>query len=221
MAKGEGAWFPWKTLSFLLLIATASIIHLDIQKNGEFSRSHSGAFFKDIGQYDRLVDISSRAQVVYGAGYSWTETNVPVYYAKLRSITGPALDNAVEQTKEYGVYVYGKGGEGLLLLQDQVHHMNLVLQDQLVQVGAQLPGLKQRAGEFIVILQQGFNINININININTCQEKVVMAYTEVVGGKVDWGKVQENVLIKISELQISLKSGLDWTKNQINQLIK
>ena len=109
------------------------------------------------------------------------------------------------------MYVYGKGGEGLLLLQDQVHHMNLVLQDQLVQVGAQLPGLKQRAGEFIVILQQGFN----------TCQEKVVMAYTEVVGGKVDWGKVQENVLIKISELQISLKSGLDWTKNQINQLIK
>ena len=26
-------------------------------------------------------------QVVYGAGYSWTETNVPVYYAKIRSIT--------------------------------------------------------------------------------------------------------------------------------------
>ena len=36
---------------------------------------------------------------MYGAGYNWTETNVPVYYAKIRSITGPALDNAVEQTK--------------------------------------------------------------------------------------------------------------------------
>ena len=109
------------------------------------------------------------------------------------------------------MYVNGKGGEGFSLLQDQVYQGYLVLQEQLGEAGAQLPGLKRRAGEFIIVLQQGFN----------TCQEKVVGVYTEVAGGKVDWEKVKENVLIQISGLQVNLKSLLDWTKNQINQLIK
>ena len=28
------AWFPWKTLSFLLLIGTAAIVNLDVQRSG-------------------------------------------------------------------------------------------------------------------------------------------------------------------------------------------
>ena len=43
------SWFPWKTMSFLLLVGTAAIINLDVQQNGSFSRSHGGIFLKDIG----------------------------------------------------------------------------------------------------------------------------------------------------------------------------
>jgi hypothetical protein len=34
--RKPGAWFPWKSLSVLLLIATAAMINLDVKKNGSF-----------------------------------------------------------------------------------------------------------------------------------------------------------------------------------------
>ena len=50
MYRTGGYWFPWKTLSFLLLIGSAAIINLDVKKNGTFSSSHTGHFLKDLGK---------------------------------------------------------------------------------------------------------------------------------------------------------------------------
>jgi hypothetical protein len=36
MVRKRGSWFPWKSLSLLLLIATATIINYDVTKNGSF-----------------------------------------------------------------------------------------------------------------------------------------------------------------------------------------
>ena len=57
--RGNMSWFPWKTMSFLLLVSTAAIINADIQKHGgKFEKSNVGIFLQDIGQYDRLLILS-------------------------------------------------------------------------------------------------------------------------------------------------------------------
>ena len=53
------SWFPWKTLSLLLLVSTAAIINADIQKHGgKLNGSSVGQFLQDIGQYDRVLVLS-------------------------------------------------------------------------------------------------------------------------------------------------------------------
>merc|ERR1719357_1243565 len=50
------AWFPWKTLSLLLLIGTAAIINLDMERSGgSFKASNTGQFLSDLGQYERVM----------------------------------------------------------------------------------------------------------------------------------------------------------------------
>merc|ERR1712198_221918 len=57
--RGNMSWFPWKTMSLLLLVSTAAIINADIQKHGgKFEKSNVGIFLQDIGQYNRLLILS-------------------------------------------------------------------------------------------------------------------------------------------------------------------
>ena len=57
--------FPWKTLSFLLLLSTAAIISADIEKaGGRFSSSNMGQFLTDIGQYERVTLVSQVVEEV-------------------------------------------------------------------------------------------------------------------------------------------------------------
>ena len=52
------SWFPWKTLSLLLLIGTAAIIRADIERHEDLQRSNIGQFLQDIGQFDRAFYVS-------------------------------------------------------------------------------------------------------------------------------------------------------------------
>ena len=56
--RGGMSWFPWKTLSLLLLIGTGLIIHADIDRHQDLERSNIGQFLQDIGQFDRALSIS-------------------------------------------------------------------------------------------------------------------------------------------------------------------
>ena len=52
-------WFPWKTLSVLLLVSTAAIINADLQRHGgKLKSSNVGQFLQDVGQYDRVMAVS-------------------------------------------------------------------------------------------------------------------------------------------------------------------
>ena len=52
------SWFPWKTLSLLLLVGTAAIIRADIERHQDLERSNIGQFLQDFGQFDRALFIS-------------------------------------------------------------------------------------------------------------------------------------------------------------------
>ena len=56
--RGGMSWFPWKTLSLLLLIGTAAIIRADIERHEDLQRSNIGQFLGDIGQLDRAFYVS-------------------------------------------------------------------------------------------------------------------------------------------------------------------
>ena len=66
-------WFPWKTLSLLLLVATAAIIRYvimitiiitmiiiraDVERHGSLESCNIGQFLRDVGQYDRALLVS-------------------------------------------------------------------------------------------------------------------------------------------------------------------
>ena len=53
------SWFPWKSVTLLLLVSTAAIINADLEKHGgRLERSSVGQFLLDIGQYDRVLMLS-------------------------------------------------------------------------------------------------------------------------------------------------------------------
>merc|ERR1719270_1419386 len=91
------SWFPWKTLSLLLLVSTAAIINADIQKHGgKLNGSSVGQFLQDIGQYDRVLVLSQAVVDNYNVGKKWADTNVPQYLEKAK----PYYLIAQEKTSE-------------------------------------------------------------------------------------------------------------------------
>ena len=100
------AWFPWKTLSFLLLIGTAAIINLDVNRSGgSFKTSNTGQLLTDLGQYERVVSASSWAlasslqgrqwlEVQTRQGRLWASNTLPVYWAEGQKLAGPYLEVA-------------------------------------------------------------------------------------------------------------------------------
>jgi hypothetical protein len=106
------AWFPWKTLSFLLLIGTAAIINLDVQRSGgSFKTSNTGQLLTDLGQYDRAVGGAEWTLERGRRGGAWLETTtqqqrawleleLPVHLARGRRAAGPYLEAAGAKAAE-------------------------------------------------------------------------------------------------------------------------
>merc|ERR1719369_2782003 len=96
MSTPSQSWFPWKTLSFLLLISTAAIINLDCQKHGSFSKSNTGQFLQDIGQYDRVIGGYQVMLDRTKEGRMWVDSNVPLYLEQAKKVGGPYYEVAVK-----------------------------------------------------------------------------------------------------------------------------
>merc|ERR1712079_849125 len=95
--RGAMTWFPWKTLSVLLLVSTAAIINADLQRHGgKLGSSNVGQFLQDVGQYDRVMAVSQAMVENYKFGHAWVNTNVPVYLGKAQ----PYIEVAQEKTGE-------------------------------------------------------------------------------------------------------------------------
>lgn len=222
VSKRKGAWFPWKTISFLLLIGTAAIINLDVQKNGNFKNSHTGHFLKDVGQYDRVVDLSGRGVWVYEQGSSWAHTNLPLYYAQAREVVGPTLDTVADNLQAgssllllKGGEAYNvmstKGGEAYTVLQVKGGELASVLREGVTSLQDQYPGVKQQAGLYLTSAQDG----------LRSLANRVVVFYQELVDGKVDWNQIKDNIGEKIEATRGYLAQGAQWARQQVDQLIK
>ena len=155
-------WFPWKTLSFLLLISTAAIINLDCQKNGGFSKSNCGQFLRDIGQYERVLGGYQLIADKTNEGKAWLDTNVPVYAEQAKRVGGPYYE--VAQAKAFDLWAlmvigYGKVQlavkAGVLALEGWVPGAQQQIDSLVAAVGKGVQALWLRAQHGALVMQQG------------------------------------------------------------------
>lgn len=198
------AWFPWKTLSFLLLIFTAAIINLDLERaGGSFSDSSTGQFLTDLGQYDRVW-----------AGYQWclqckkwADATMPLYWQQVRQVAGPVADQAGEIVTEAGALA----AMGLAKAQE-------AWQAGLVKLEELLPGVKGQVAQVWGHLQQACLVILARGQEVG---QHLVNGIKDLLKGEVDWVAVKVGAEDLFFTLKKQLLSALNYVQLQINQLVK
>merc|ERR1711936_863786 len=186
------AWFPWKTLSLLLLIGTAAIINLDMNRSGgSFKASNTGQFLSDLGQYERVMGAGTWIMVSTKQGRQWVEVTLPPYLAHGRKITGPYL--GLERVREAS-----KLG--------------------LARLEAALPGLGVRLEMFgteasrlgVLAVTKGKEVATN-------AREGLAL----LLSGKVDWAAVRIQISEAVEVAQMQLLAAANYVQLQLKQLVK
>eukprot|EP00090_Calanus_glacialis_P038416 TRINITY_DN67042_c0_g1_i1.p1 TRINITY_DN67042_c0_g1~~TRINITY_DN67042_c0_g1_i1.p1 ORF type:complete len:657 (-),score=239.38 TRINITY_DN67042_c0_g1_i1:96-2066(-) len=200
-------WFPWKTLSFLLLISTAAIINLDCQKHGNFSKSSTGQFLRDIGQYDRVL---TGYQVVVDRskeGKQWVDINVPVYAENARRVGGPYYE--VAQTK---------AGEAQALMILGYGKLELAVKAGVVKIEGWVPGAQEQINKVGQAVVKGGQVMwLRTQQGALTLQQGAV----DLVNGDVDWVAVKANAVARAQIVQGQLVAAFNYVQGQVNQLVK
>jgi len=211
-STGGGAWFPWKTISFLLLISTAAIINLDLERSGgKFKGSNTGQFLADIGQYDRVVASSNWivattkqgqvwAEVQTRHGREWAEVTLPVYWLQTKKVTGPYLAVAGAKAAEVVEVVTSAVRTGLASAEAAVPG----LQDWLTQAR----DLLVKWGGELVVRAKGAGIGIKEGV-------------LRLVSGKVDWSAVKLEFEEGLTRTQEYLVSLFNYVRVQVQHLVK
>jgi len=200
-------WFPWKTLSFLLLISTAAIINLDCQKNGGFSKSNCGQFLRDIGQYERVLGGYQLIADKTNEGKAWLDTNVPVYAEQAKRVGGPYYEVAQAKASDlWALMVIGYGKvqlavkAGVLALEGWVPGAQQQIDSLVAAVGKGVQALWLRAQHGALVMQQGA---------------------VDLINGDVNWIAVKENALARAQIVQSQCVSAFKYIQGQISQLAK
>jgi len=191
------AWFPWKTLSFLLLVFTAALVNLDVERaGGQFSKSNTGHFLRDLGQYDRAV---AGYEGVLGAKV-WAEANLPIYYDLAQEKLGPHLTS-----------VAAKVSSGLVLAREAT-------QAALVKMDELLPGAKEQVGHLWAHLLNFSSLALKQGqIYTNHLAQELQNVYKE----GIDWEALKlgaEEMLVAGKQQAVA---AFNYIQLQINQLIK
>lgn len=198
------AWFPWKTLSLLLLIGTAAIINLDMERSGgSFKASNTGQFLSDLGQYERVMGASTWVMVTTKQGRQWVEVNLPPYLAHGRKVAGPYLEVAAAKANE-------AGSLAKLGLERAMEALKLGLS----KLEAAVPGLGVRMEELgteasrlgALALARGREVAVN-------AREGLLL----LISGKVDWSAVKVQLAETVELAQRQLLAAADYAK----QLVK
>lgn len=222
MSLPRGAWFPWKTMSFLLLIATIGIINVDVNKHGSFKGSCTGQFLSDIGCYERAVSSYQLAASLAITSKVWAGENLTKGYSLARKYAGPTLDEVSAKVQEAGDLAVKYGAIGL----DHVVKYLAMGLDQvrlgLDKVGAMLPGLGDQAYVYWVTASDlahvywvtGCDLARQLWVAVRDgCQD--------LVNGRVDWDGVKTGAIEKASFVQKQLVIFAEWIKQQVNTLVK
>jgi len=211
-STGGAAWFPWKTISFLLLISTAAIINLDLERSGgKFKASNTGQFLSDIGQYDRVVASSNWivattkqgqvwAEVQTRQGREWAEVTLPVYWIQTKKVTGPYLTVAGAKATEVVEVVSSAVRAGLASVEAAVPG----LQDWLTEAR----DLLAKWGGELVVRAKGAGVAIKEGV-------------LRLVSGEVDWSAVKLELEEGLTRTQEYLVSLFNYVRVQVQHLVK
>jgi len=202
------AWFPWKTLSLLLLIGTAAIINLDMERSGgSFKASNTGQFLSDLGQYERVMGAGTWVMVSTKQGRQWVEVTLPPYLAHGRKVAGPYLDLAAAKANEAGTIAK--------LGLERVREASKL---GLARLEAAVPGLGVRMEEFgaetsrlgVLAVAKGKEVAIN-------AREGLAL----LLSGKVDWSAVRIQLAEAVEVAQMQLLAAANYVQLQLKQLVK
>jgi len=197
------AWFPWKLLSFLLLIATGAILNLDVERTGSFGSSNSGQFLQDVGQYDRVVRWWTGAGAGLGAGQAWLERELPPVLALAR----PAYQAAE-----------ARAGEAWQLARLSSALAAEYAREGVARLDGLVPGARARlegAGEAgveagracLALAKQG--------------GARLQEAALQLLNGEVDWNGLGRAAVLKVEALQQQLQAAVKMVRSHIEGLVK
>jgi len=198
---GGMAWFPWKTLSFLLLISTAAIINMDIERSGgSFKKCNTGQFLSDIGQYERVVNSANWVLATSHQSREWGRTTIPVYWAKGAKAVGPYVEVAGAKLGEIKVGAQTLGQEGLQWLE------------------LRLPGLRERLAQLGVSLTKGTALLVVRARELGLSAREGV---TTLLSGETDWALVKAKAVELVEKMQQQMVSAVNYVQVQLKQLVK
>jgi len=195
--RGNMSWFPWKTMSFLLLVSTAAIINADIQKHGgKFEKSNVGIFLQDIGQYDRLLILSQVVVDQYHVGKGWMDKNVPVYLKKAQ----PYVQLAQEKSLEAGA------------------KLKTLSQTALVKLEEYVPGAQKQLNKF-----GDWSVKFGQNA-LNNCKILAVRAQEtalDLMNGKITWCCIKSGAVKQFEFIQKQSLAAIEYLQAQFKQMTK
>jgi len=195
------AWFPWKTLSFFLLVSTAAIINLDVERSGgTFSKSNTGQFLTDIGQYENVMTGYLWCLQTGESTKLWADTNIPVYYNQMNKVSGPYIQMASEGLNEAGAMV----SLGL-------NKMGQMYESGLDWLESVVPGVKVQVASIWSHLQKFFHLALARGQEVINL---LVVKFNHLIRGEIDWSASFNN-------LRKQMVSAVNYIQVQVNQLVK
>merc|ERR1719348_2581750 len=193
--RGNMSWFPWKTLSLLLLVSTAAIINADIQKHGgKLNGSSVGQFLQDIGQYDRVLVLSQAVVDNYNVGKKWADTNVPQY---------------LEKAKPYYLIAQEKTSEALVKIRSAHEALMVKLEEYVPGAQKQLNNL----GDNIVKVG-----NLAI-VKVQTLGNQAQATVLDIINGKITFCCIKSGALKQVDYLQKQFLAGINYVQVQFKQM--
>jgi len=192
--RGGMSWFPWKTLSLLLLIGTAAIIRADIERHEDLQRSNIGQFLGDIGQLDRAFYVSKTVSRGYKDSVNWVETSAPWVMEKV----GPYYSAVQHWTLE---------------ALERVGSAKMAAMEKLEEAR---PGSKQQMENFGIEFVKFKEVAIlKVQSLLHTAQDTSV----QIINGKFDWAEAKLGALKNVEYIQEQILAGVDYVKLQVKQM--
>jgi len=212
------AWFPWKTLSFILLIATGAIINLDFERSGgRFKNSNTGQFLTDIGHYDNVMAATSWTLATSATGAAWLEekthggrvwaqTNLPIYWEDSKRAATPVLELARTKASEFGVWV-GLGWD----------KVTEAWASAMASLEASFPGLETKLADFKLAGAKYLQVVV---VRAQEVGQALKDGAVHLVSGEVDWVMVRKQMAEMVIKMQNQVVAAYKAIVVQINQLI-
>lgn len=200
--RGGMSWFPWKTLSFLLLFSTAAIISADIEAaGGKFSTSNMGQFLSDIGQYDRVTLVSQMVTDNYKGGREWADKTIPLY---------------LDQVQPYYLLAQDKAADGKELVVLAYKKVAVMTKAGVNKLEESLPGTREKLDHFG---DSTLTFSKEVLAKAQLLASNAQRVSLEIVNGKVDWCCLKEGALNQLEFVQRQAVSAYDFVMGYINQM--